>query len=83
MVLAGQRHVVASTEGFAAIQSKPDAQARECDRYATGAGPTTTMIDWCAACVGHSNRRSPSLARFEVALACFSLKITTRRVSEG
>jgi len=35
----------ASVEVFAAIQSKPDAQAREYDRYATGAGSTTTKVD--------------------------------------
>jgi len=32
-------------------------------KVATGAGSTTTKIDWCAACVGRSNPRSPSLAR--------------------
>jgi len=35
----------ASAEGLAVIQSKPDAQARECDRNAMGAG-STTKLGW-------------------------------------
>jgi len=50
-------------EGFATIQSKPDAQVRECNRYAMGAGCTTTFGWRTPACVGHSKPRSPSLAR--------------------